>query len=252
MIYFASDFHFGLDADLSSAARERQVVRWLDAISKDATEVFLVGDIFDFWFEYKKAVPKGFFRFMTKISEMTEQGIKVHFFLGNHDMWMFDYFEKELGVSIHKDNIQRTFNGKQFFIGHGDGYGPGDYMYKFLKKVFRNRICQFLFGWLHPDVGIPLADFLSKKSRQSEKDESRYLGDDKEWLFQYAREVVEKQPEIDYFIFGHRHLCIRRPLNDKSTYVNLGEWLHNNSYAKFDGTNLEILFFEKEDGRLFE
>lgn len=252
MIYFASDFHLGLDAHLSSSEREQQILRWLDEIRKDATEVYLVGDIFDFWFEYKLAVPKGFFRFMTKIAQLTSEGIKVHFFLGNHDMWMFDYFEKELDVEIHKDTILRTFGEKIFYIGHGDGLGPGDYNYKFLKRIFRNRVCQFLFGLLHPDLGIRLASFLSHKSRQSSKEENRYLGDDKEWLFQYAADKLKESPEIDFFIFGHRHLCIRRALNEKSTYVNLGEWLYNNSYARFDGEKLDILFFEQSEGQLFD
>ncbi len=251
MIYFASDFHLGLDARLSSAEREMQIVRWLDQISSDATVVCIVGDIFDFWFEYKYVVPKGYFRFLTKVADLTAQGIEVHFFLGNHDMWMFDYFKKELGVQIHSDHILRSFGGKTFFIGHGDGYGPGDYTYKVIKKIFRNRICQFLFGWLHPNLGIPLASMLSKKSRQSSKEEYRYLGDDKEWLFQYAQSELEKNPEIDYFIFGHRHLCISRSINEKSTYVNLGEWLYNNSYARFNGQELEILFFEHPDGQVF-
>lgn len=242
-IYFASDFHLGVPSYEESLKREKLICKWLDEIKIDAKEIYLVGDIFDFWFEYKHAVPKGYVRLLGKIAELADSGIPIHVFTGNHDMWIFDYIPKELGVKLYREPIEREFNGKKFYIGHGDGLGPGDKGYKFIKKVFANKLCQWLFERIHPNLGIGIATFWSGRSRHKnfEKD-TVYLGDDNEWLVIYCRELLAQQ-HYDYFVFGHRHLPIDVALSSNSKYVNLGEWLHSNSYAVFDGKKLELMYY---------
>ncbi|MFK7807213.1 MAG: UDP-2,3-diacylglucosamine diphosphatase [Saprospiraceae bacterium] len=249
-IYFASDFHLGAKGKYSSKDRERQIVRWLDQIKTDAEAIYLVGDVFDFWFEYNTVVPKGYTRLLGKLAELSDSGIPIFFFIGNHDMWMFKYFEEELGIKTFREPIQVELKGKSFYIGHGDGLGPGDHKYKVLKKVFANPICQFLFGWIHPNIGIGLADFWSNKSRDTQPAETDFLGEENEWLLVYANEQVEKT-NADFFIFGHRHLPIDYMLkNGHSRYINLGEWMNYNSYAVYDGENLSIEFFENDEGKI--
>lgn len=251
-VYFASDFHLGADARLSSREREKQIVRWLERIRDDAAEIYLVGDLFDFWFEYRTVVPKGYLRLLGKLAELRDAGIPIYFFTGNHDMWIFRYFEEELGIPTYRRPIEREIMGKSFFIGHGDGLGPGDRGYKFIKKVFANRACQWLFERLHPNFGIRLANFWSGKSRASAKpDTGRFLGEENEWLIAYAKRKLSRK-HYDFFIFGHRHLPIDHTLNNgASRYINLGDWLHYNSYAVFDGDRLNIQFFENDKGRIF-
>lgn len=245
-IYFASDFHLGAPDEKSSKAREKLLVSWLDVISKDASEIYLLGDVFDFWFEYKKVIPKGYSRFLGKLAELSDKGIAITCFKGNHDMWMFGYLEQEFGIKIVSNELELIRNEKKFFLHHGDGLGPGDYSYKFLRKIFRNRLCQWLFGKLHPDFGIWLASKLSSKSRiKNTKHEKQYLGDDKEFLTQFAYEYL-KNNHIDYFIFGHRHLPVEIELKNGSKYLNLGEWVNDSYYACFDG---ESLVLKKFDGR---
>lgn len=244
-IYFASDFHLGTPNKQESALREKQICSWLDHVSQDAKSIFLVGDLFDFWFEYKTCIPKGHIRFQAKIAEIVEKGIEVHFFHGNHDMWMFDYFKEELGVHIHKDNFHYKENGKRFFIAHGDGIGPGDLGYKSIKLVFRNKICQWLFARLHPNFGIKLAEFLSKSSRGTyDPKEYAFKGWEKEHLFQYSKKSNKKSPH-DYFIYGHRHLPLKKAF-DQSMYINLGEWIHFNSYGRFFQGEFELLQWKNE------
>ncbi len=241
-IYLASDFHL----TLSTKERELQIVRWLDFIQHDAEAIYLVGDIFDFWFEYKTAVPKGYIRFLGKLAELRDKGIPIYFFTGNHDMWMFRYFEDELGIPIYRQPITRILKGKTFFIGHGDGLGPGDYSYKLLKKVFTNRICQWLFARLHPNFGIGLANWASQSSRNHKTDEG-FTTKDNEWLYTYA---VKKSKEVpcDYFVFGHRHIPMNLQLpNGKTRYINLGEWFDTHSYLVVDKDNVTIQFFENEE-----
>lgn len=240
-IYFASDFHLGVPNKEKSRERERLLVQWLDDVSKDAAEVYLVGDLFDFWYEYKTVVPKGFVRFQAKLAELCDKGIAVHVFTGNHDMWMFNYFEEELGVKIHRGSITRKWNGKKFMIGHGDGLGNGDGGYKILKKVFANPLCIWLFKWIHPDLGIGLANFWSSRSRKANhRRDEIYLGDDREWLLGYCRSVL-KTEHFDYFIFGHRHLVLDKPLAENSRYINLGDWFSHPHYAVWDGEQLTLV-----------
>ncbi len=246
--YFASDFHLGVKGKLSSAERERQIVRWLDLVSKDAEAIYLVGDVFDFWFEYKTVIPKGYVRLLGKLAELRDGGLPIYYFTGNHDMWMFQYFEEELGIPTYRQPIVRDIHGKTFFIGHGDGLGPGDHGYKLLKKVFANPFCQWLFARLHPNFGIGLASFFSGKSRSLYPEAPAFLGEENEWLVAYANRKLDITP-ADYYIFGHRHLPIHHILkNGKSHYINLGEWLYATSYAVFDGKEVEIRFFENEKG----
>ena len=249
--YFVSDFHLGANGKLPSKEREKQIVRWLDSIAPEASSIYLVGDLFDFWFEYKTVIPKGYVRLLGRLAEIADSGIELHFFTGNHDMWIFRYFEEELGIPTYRDPILRQIGGKTFLIGHGDGLGPGDHGYKFLKKVFANRTCQWLFERLHPNFGIGLANFWSGKSRDKNPPVTKFLGDEDEWLICYANDYLGRQ-HTDFFIFGHRHLPIDHTLNDGiSRYINLGEWLNYNSFAVFDGNDVKVSFFENEGGQIY-
>jgi len=250
MVYFASDFHLGIPSWKSASSKEREmrVLRWLNMISEDKAlkSIYLVGDIFDFWFDYRRVVPKGFVRILGKLAELSDRGVELHLFTGNHDVWFFDYFEKELNAKIHRNPIEIKIADKNFFIAHGDGLGPGDYGYKFIKKIFRNPFCQWLFRWLHPDIGVAMANFFSKTSRASQDTYRPFLGEDKEWLIIFANDKLNKSPLIDYFIFGHRHLAQDLVLKDgKSRYVNLGHWFGEGNYAVFDGLELHLKKFDK-------
>jgi len=243
-IYFLSDFHLGAPDYQRSLAREKKIVSFLTQIQTTAAAIFIVGDMFDFWYEYKKVVPKGYTRLLGKLAELTDNQIPVYFFVGNHDMWMSGYFEQELNIPVYYEPRKYLWNGKHFFIGHGDGLGPGDHGYKFLKKVFRNPVCQWLFGVLHPSWGIGLANYFSRKSREKTgNSDEHFLGPDKEWLVIFCREHLAKE-HIDYFIFGHRHYPIDFKLNDNSTYINLGDWINNFTYATFDGNQVEVKKWE--------
>jgi UDP-2,3-diacylglucosamine hydrolase len=242
-IYFASDFHLGVPAGAQSNEREKRVIDWLTSIENTAQEIYLVGDIFDFWFEYKHAIPKGFVRFQGKIAALVDKGINIYFFTGNHDMWMFDYFERELGVTIIRQPIERSWNNHSFYIGHGDGLGPGDKTYKLLKRIFAARWSQWCFARIHPNFGIGLANYFSRKSRAATGDsDSKFLGNEKEWLYVYCKEKLEKK-QYDYFIFGHRHLPLDIALTENSRYINLGEWINYNTFAVFDGETVRLETF---------
>ncbi|MEJ2883782.1 UDP-2,3-diacylglucosamine diphosphatase [Pedobacter sp. GR22-6] len=243
-IYFASDFHLGSPDFEKSRLREDRIVRWLNFIEPTCSELFLMGDVFDFWFEYKMVVPKGFVRLQGKLAQMSDAGIKIYFFKGNHDMWVNDYFKKEMGLTIISDEFVMERAGKQFFLHHGDGLGPGDRKYKFLRKIFRNPLCQWLFGLVPPQIGIGIANAWANHSRAASKAEEVYMGLENEWLAVYAKEQLKKQ-HYDYFIFGHRHLPLDLDLGSGSRYINTGEWLKSYSYAEFDGKELSLKYFEK-------
>ena len=243
-VYFLSDFHLGAPNEVESRKREDRLVRFLQDARKDAGVIFIVGDIFDFWFEYKTVVPKGFVRILGTLAQIADEGIELHIFTGNHDLWMQDYLSKELNAKLYFEPQAFTIQNKQFLIGHGDGLGPGDKGYKRLKKIFTNPICQWLFRWLHPDAGIQLANYFSRKSRaKTGNADEIFLGEDKEWLILYTKEKA-KTMEVDFFIFGHRHYAIDLKINDKSRYINLGDWIRLNTYAVFDGTDLHLLTWE--------
>ncbi len=245
-VYFASDFHLGAPDHARSLIREKRVCRWLDSIRHDAAVVFLCGDLFDFWFEYRSSVPKGYVRLLGKIAELSDAGTEVIIFSGNHDMWMSDYFLREFNAPVYRAPQQYLINGRKMLVGHGDGLGPGDYAYKVLKRVFENRICRFLFGnILHPDLGIWLGNSWAASSwRKHEKEGDNYTfeSEDKEILFQYCRQVEEKEHH-DYYIFGHRHYKFDLKVAENSRYINLGDWIVFNSYAVFDGEELRLLDF---------
>ncbi|MHB1922383.1 MAG: UDP-2,3-diacylglucosamine diphosphatase [Chitinophagaceae bacterium] len=247
-IYFASDFHLGAPDRQQSLDRERLVVRWLTEVQKDAAHIFLVGDLFDFWFEYKTVIPKGYTRLLGKLADLTDLGIGVSIFSGNHDMWMDGYFECELNIPVYHEPQTFLIRDKKFYIGHGDGLGPGDQGYKMLKRIFRNKICRWLFAGLHPNFGISFANYLSGKSRSQTGQEMEYfLGKEKEWLFIYSRDILQKGNHYDYFIFGHRHLPLFLPLDESpSYYVNLGDWLHYFSFGVFDGNQMELKYYPVE------
>ncbi|AKA34900.1 UDP-2,3-diacylglucosamine diphosphatase [Flagellimonas lutaonensis] len=242
-IYFASDNHLGAPSAVESLPREKKFVAWLDLVKKDAEAIFLMGDLFDFWFEYKKVVPKGFTRTLGKLAELTDSGISVFYFVGNHDLWMNGYFEEELNIPVFRRPQELTINNTAFFIGHGDGLGPGDKGFKRMKKVFTNPFAKWLFRWLHPDLGVRLAQYLSVNNKIiSGEADAQYLGEDKEWLVQYCKRKLEGQ-HYDYFVFGHRHLPLEIDLNGKSTYVNLGDWIKYFTYGVFDGEEMKLLTF---------
>lgn len=239
-IYFASDNHLGAPTMEHSLPREKKFVAWLDTIKTDAAAIFLMGDLFDFWFEYKTVIPKGFTRTLGKLAELSDAGIPIYYFVGNHDLWMNGYFEEEFNIPVFHKPQQYTINNTSFFIGHGDGLGPGDIGFKRMKKVFTNPLFKWLFKWLHPDVGMKIGQYLSVKNKMiSGNDDERFLGEDKEWLAQYAKRKLEQQ-HYDYFIFGHRHLPMTINLNEKSIYMNLGDWITHYTYAVFDGTTLQL------------
>jgi len=241
-LYFVSDIHLGAGSYASSREREDRLVRWLGQIKADAAGVFIMGDLFDFWFEYKTVVPRGYIRLLGKLAELSDAGIKLYFFKGNHDMWMFDYFEKELNATIISNELVIELGGKKFFLHHGDGLGPGDGTYKILKKIFRSKLCQWLFARIHPNLGIGIANYWSRNSRIANSKKEGGKPGEQEWLVVYCREVLQKT-YYDYMVFGHRHLPLDIQLGNNARYVNLGEWVHGNSYAVFDGKELKLEYF---------
>lgn len=244
-IYFISDFHLGVPDHDRSLEREKKIVRWLNQIRSDAAIIYLMGDVFDYWFEYKHAVPKGYVRLLGKLAELSDSGIEIHYFTGNHDMWVFDYLPTEIGLTLHREPIFREYNQRKFYLGHGDGLGPGDHGYKFIKKLFANRFAQWLFARFHPNFGISLMRYFSKKSRiATGDDDANFLGEDKEWLIIHSKEVLQKE-HFDYFIFGHRHLPLDITIGANSRYINLGEWINHFMYAEFDGTTVTLKKFEE-------
>lgn len=238
-IYFASDIHLGLPSHEKSLPREKLFVQWLDMAKQDAKEIYLVGDIFDFWYEYRKVIPKGFTRFLGKIAEIADSGIPVHFFTGNHDVWMFDYFPKELGVTVHRAPIVKEFDGKQFLIAHGDGLGKGDRGYKLLKWIFTNRVLQWMFSRLHPNLALWFGNKWSVSSRYSKNITHKFRGED-ELITKFSRQTLQ-QGKHNYFVFGHWHTPVIYKLEDESNLVLLGDWIENNTYGVWDGANFSLL-----------
>ncbi len=247
-IYFASDFHLGIPDHDSSLVREKKLVAWLDMARADAAEIFLMGDLFDFWFEYKTAIPRGYARLLGKLAEITDSGIPVHLFRGNHDMWAFDYLTRELNVQLHRDPEFREFNGKHFYLAHGDGLGPGDNGYKFIKKVFANSFNQWLFRQLHPDLGIRLALFWSRKSRSANIEKEKREHDInlkliRERITVHSTALLEQHPELDFLIYGHYHSPLDTSLTGGARQLVLGDWITHFTYAVFDGEQMALLVF---------
>jgi UDP-2,3-diacylglucosamine hydrolase len=242
-IYFASDFHLGIPDHASSLEREKRIVRWLDFVKQDATEIYLVGDLFDFWFEYDKVVPKGFVRLLGKLAEICDSGIPIHIFHGNHDLWMFGYLEQEIGCKVYSKPVEKEIYGKKFYIAHGDGIGPGQKWFKFILSIYRNYFFQRLFAFFHPSIGISLANWFSHRSKQNHFEENvNYLGDDKEFHILFAKEYLKQHP-IDFFILAHRHLPMDKIIGSAHV-INLGDWMSYNTYVVFDGEKAELKTFE--------
>ncbi|MFL0082081.1 UDP-2,3-diacylglucosamine diphosphatase [Tenacibaculum maritimum] len=242
-VYFASDQHLGAPTSEASFPREKKFVEWLDLVKKDAEAIFILGDLFDFWFEYKTVVPKGFVRVLGKLAEIRDSGIAIHFFVGNHDLWMHDYFQKELNIPVYHKPQEFFINNKVFLIGHGDGLGPHDKGYKRMKKVFTFPFFKWMFRWLHPDIGVRIGQYMSVKNKLISGDEdAKFLGNEKEWLVQYCKRKLESK-HYDYFVFGHRHLPLEIALKNNSTYVNLGDWVNYFTYASFDENNMNLTKF---------
>lgn len=241
--YYISDAHLGVDDKYTSYQRESLMIKWLDEIKADALEISLVGDIFDFWFEYKHVVPRGFSRLLGKLKELSESGIHIKYYTGNHDMWVFDYLPKAIGAELIRSTEIVETNGKKLYIGHGDGLGPYDKKYNFLKKIFSAKFFQFLFKLIHPEISFRIALAWSASSRKSHKYPEKINFED-EWLVKYAKTVLEKE-HIDYFIFGHRHIPFKTKIGENTEFVNLGDWLMNFTFAVYDGENLELKSYKE-------
>ena len=246
-IYFASDLHLGAPDHAKSLVREKHFVKWLDTIKDDVAELYLLGDIFDFWFEYKKAVPKGYVRLLGKLAEFADNGVLIHVFTGNHDLWYGDYLEKEFGAIIHNKPFEKEFFGKKFYLAHGDGLGPGDHGYKLMKKVFTNPINKWLYERLHPNFGISLAQFFSGLSRNHNYENTSghevVHQEDNEFLYAHSREVLKTNPDINVFVYGHRHMLIQENIEDDSEIVILGDWIQYFSFLEVDETGVRLDIF---------
>ena len=249
-IYFISDFHLGIPDYASSLVREKKVVSFLESVRHDAEQIFILGDMFDFWYEYSKVVPRGYVRILGKLADFTDSGIPVHFFVGNHDMWMKNYLLKELNIPVYFHPKEFERRGKRFLVWHGDGLGPNDHGYKRLKKIFRNPACQWLFGILPPRMGMGIAHYMSRRSRiKTGFSDEKFLGEDKEWLIIYCKDVLKKE-NFDFFVFGHRHLAIDYRLNEGARYINLGDWIRFYTYAVFDGQTLQLRSYKGNDAEI--
>jgi UDP-2,3-diacylglucosamine hydrolase len=242
-IYFASDFHLGAPDHERSLVRERKIVAWLESIRHDAEIIFLVGDLFDFWFEYRRVVPKGFVRFFGKLAELSDAGIEIVVFLGNRDMWMTNYFEKELNIQTIRRPKTYIFNDKKFYIGHGDGLGADDFGYKILKVIFEGHIPRFLFGRImHPNLGMLIGRIWTKHSWRKKQKPEQFLGEEKEHLVQYSKKIEDGEHH-DFYIFGHRHTKADLNISASARYINLGDWIWHYSYAVFDGEKMVLTSF---------
>ena len=243
-LYFISDIHLGVPPN--EKERELMFVAWLDYVKVDAKKIFLLGDIFDFWFSYKHVVPRGYVRVLGKLAELSDMGIEIHYAIGNHDMWIFDYFSKELGINTYSAPWSFSYDGKDFLVGHGDGLGKSDKKYNFLKLLFASRLCQKLFASLHPYIGMSLAKFCSKRSRFSHSEmDLTYFGDDKEDITVYCTKALNDK-HYDYCVFGHRHLLLDRPIGKVTRYINLGEWVTAQHYAVYDNHDIRIETFSTD------
>ena len=242
-VYFVSDVHLGMYPPEDSAHREKIFVSWLNEIMPHTSELYLLGDIFDYWYEYRKVVPRGFTRTLGKLAEMSDNGIKIHYFTGNHDVWVFDYLPGEIGITLHHTPYTTEIEGKKFYLAHGDGLGPGDVGFKLLKGAFRNKILQWLYSRIHPNVTISLAHYWSRKSRYGKENADEFQGEDKELMYMHAKKMLEKE-HFDFFIFGHRHIMVDMPINEMSRYINLGEWISMYSFAEFDGRDLKLKTYQ--------
>ena len=251
-IYIASDLHLGMKPRKESLERERSFVMWLEQIRCDARELWLLGDIFDYWFEYRKVVPRGFTRFLGKLATLSDEGVEIHIFTGNHDVWIFDYLPEEIGLTVHHEPVTRTWNNKRFLLGHGDGLLHSDRGYRFMQGIFRNRFLQWLYARIHPNGSIAFAQWWSKKSREKKGAYVAFLGEEKEHQVMFAKRILEKDPGINYFVFGHRHIAYQIRLSETSQVVCIGDWITNFTYAVFDGEELYLKRYYEDRGEIIK
>jgi UDP-2,3-diacylglucosamine hydrolase len=251
-IYFASDLHLGMEPAEESLKREKLFVQWLEEIGSDASELWLLGDVFDYWFEYRKVVPRGFSRFLAALATLNDAGVKIHMIPGNHDIWVFDYLPSETGLELHRKSVEREWNGHRFFLGHGDGLYRGDYNYRLLQGIFKNRLMQFLYARIHPNGSMAFAHWWSKKNRMKHGSIGAFMGEDNEHQVLYARKKTEERPDIEYMIFGHRHIPYDIRINDNSRVICLGDWIGNFTYGVFDGNEFELKKYLPEAGSIIK
>ena len=250
-IYFISDAHLGSRLVENPREHEKRLVDWLDSIKSDAKAIHLLGDIFDFWFEYKTVVPKGHVRFLGKLAELTDAGIEIHFFTGNHDLWTFGYLEKEIGLIVHREPCEVTLGDKRFFLAHGDGLMvDDDKKFKFIRKIFHSRFCQRLFRFVPPQIGQEFGFRWSMSNRKKMLSvENKFYGENKEYAVVFAKQHLETNPSIDFFVFGHRHILLDFQLPTRSRVVILGDFIDIFSYGVFDGKEFELRVFETPSGK---
>ena len=250
MIYFASDIHLGAGTAEEAKRTERAFCRWLDMVSKDATEIYLLGDIFDFWFEHRRVAPKGFVRVLGRLAELTDRGVRVVFFAGNHDMWCRDYFEKECGVVLHRQACSVELHGKEFFLAHGDEFSK-EGSFKVLRAIFHSRFLQRCFSAVHPRWALWMGHAWARHSMIKHKVEgdTPFLGVDNEFCVQFAKEYLVKHPQVDCFIFGHRHIDEDFPLGDSSRCIFLGDWISTFAYVVFDGKEIQRKYYVEGESK---
>ncbi len=242
-IYFIADAHLGSWAVSHHRTQERRLVRFLDDIKNKAGAVYMLGDMFDFWYEWRRVVPRGFTRFLGKISELTDLGVEVHYFIGNHDIWAFDYLNRECGVVLHREPLTTELYGKEFFIAHGDGMGDPKKSFHIIRSIFHNKTCQWMFSrLLHPNVAMRFGLTWARHSRlkREEGEEPPYMGEDKEYLVLFTKEYKKTHPNIDFFIYGHRHIELDLVLSRDTRMLVLGDWITQFTYARWDGEHLTL------------
>ena len=241
-VYFLSDAHLGCLAIHHQRTQERRLVNFLDSIKDKASAIYLLGDIFDFWYEYKTVVPRGYTRLLGKISELTDSGVEVHFFVGNHDLWQNDYLEKECGVQLHHRECTMEINGKVFFLAHGDGLGTRDWKFRCLRAMFHSKICRTLFASIHPRWGMTFGREWARYSqlKHQREGEPQYMGEDREELVVFACKYLSTHPEVNYFVFGHRHIEHDMNLEGAARLLIIGDWISRYTFVRFDGNELTM------------
>ena len=246
-VYFASDFHLGVDAALSSKERELILVEWLEMIQSDAKEVYLLGDVFDHWFEYRNVVPRGFVHFLGALAKLARQGVEIHLFTGNHDMWMKGYLVEELGLRLHKKAIEKIVFGKKFYLAHGDGLPTDRWVNQLMKRIFSNSFLQWCFARIHPNTAIGIMRYFSKRSRLAHQVYDLEFKAESEQMLRFAQDLIKREKDLDFIIMGHRHLPVDYLLdNNKTRYINPGDWIRHFSYVEYDGNELAIKFYRDE------
>ena len=242
-VYFISDLHLGAIYLKSPLDYEKRVVRWLESIKDDVAELYLLGDILDYWYEYRTVVPRGFVRFFGALASLADSGVKITWFIGNHDIWLFDYLRDEIGITVIDGYIVKDIMGKRFFLSHGDGLGTLTPSVKFIRGLFRNRFCQLLYGAIHPRWTIPFAHRWSSSSRDFSEEIPKFEGPENESLIDFAKKYLSEHPDIDYFIFGHKHVLVDYEIQPGKDVIILGDWIHHFSFAKFDGREINLYRF---------